>query len=674
MINFSNFPKRPIYLRPAAYVFALGIVLPASASISAELTGLGTLGGSFSNPRDISPDGRFVVGHSKIAGDTANHSFLWTSSGGMLDIGSLAGETDSYAHAVSADGTVVVGEAGLRAFRWTASGGMTEIGPGGGVYTNARGVSWDGSIIVGESAGHAFHWATSTGLVALNPAETGTSNAEAVSADGTVIVGSMTPLAGNESAFRWTSALGMVELGTLGGTFSEATAISADGRVVAGRSTLSGGDTYTSHAFRWTTTDGVMRDLGTLGGTYSSVGGISANGAVVVGASTLIGDGSPANASALRAFRWTAVTGMQSVAAWLATSGRPVQGWTLIGANATNQDGTIIVGRGLNPQGNEEAYIARGGSGLISATGFGRTLDHSARATRMGDQLSSLAMHGAHHRNLMDMALVDKKGSCAWISGDWAHYGDLDADGALSEVGACHDFIGGKVRAGLGVGKSYVRQDLALDGDSRLNGEYLTAEVDWKFDAPFIASVTGMYGHWDASLKRGYSNGGSPDYSRGTTDVSSTAFRVRLDWLQAFSFGGIDFSPRIEATYGRTNVDAYTETGGGFPVAYNKQKETSYDVRVGLTGVKPLSERTHLHGTTEIVYGDRKSDQDLSGKVVGLFDFSLPNNRQRDTWLRIGAEIDHRLSPSTVLSTSISAASQGADPDISATFSFKAYF
>ena len=128
MINFS---KRPIYLRPAAYVFALGIVLPASASFSAELTGLGTLGGSFSQPRDISPDGRFVGGYSKTAGDTATHSFRWTSSGGMLDIGTLPGETDSYARAVSADGTVVVGESsGLRAFRWTVSGGMSEIGPG----------------------------------------------------------------------------------------------------------------------------------------------------------------------------------------------------------------------------------------------------------------------------------------------------------------------------------------------------------------------------------------------------------------------------------------------------------------------------------------------------------------------------------------------------------------
>jgi len=53
------------------------------------------------------------------------HAFRWTSDGGLQDLGLTTG-TESIATAISADGSVIVGEARdanrfWRAFRWTAA-------------------------------------------------------------------------------------------------------------------------------------------------------------------------------------------------------------------------------------------------------------------------------------------------------------------------------------------------------------------------------------------------------------------------------------------------------------------------------------------------------------------------------------------------------------------------
>jgi probable HAF family extracellular repeat protein len=51
---------------------------------------LGTLGGDFSSALAVNASGQ-VVGTSNIAGDTAQHAFLWTAAGGMVDLGTLGG-------------------------------------------------------------------------------------------------------------------------------------------------------------------------------------------------------------------------------------------------------------------------------------------------------------------------------------------------------------------------------------------------------------------------------------------------------------------------------------------------------------------------------------------------------------------------------------------------------
>lgn len=139
------------------------------------------------------------------------HAFRWTPGGGLEDLGLTTG-TQSIGTAISADGSVVVGEATdangfWRAFRWSAATGMVDIGTLGGPESAAFGVSHDGSVIVGSSlvnggsdSNHIFRWTAKTGMqdvvTVLDAA--GVHNADkwvqltnlvGVSADGTIMVG-----------------------------------------------------------------------------------------------------------------------------------------------------------------------------------------------------------------------------------------------------------------------------------------------------------------------------------------------------------------------------------------------------------------------------------------------------------------------------------------------------
>src|SRR5262249_47086702 len=108
-------------------------------------------------------------------------------------------------------------------------------------------------------------------------------------------------------------------------------------------------------AFRWTAETGMV-GLGFLpGGTTSNAIGVNADGKLVVGeAFDASGPG--------QAFRWTARTRMQSVLTLLQAAKADVNlfaGWQLRSANGVSADGTVITGRGADPLGQLQGWIAR---------------------------------------------------------------------------------------------------------------------------------------------------------------------------------------------------------------------------------------------------------------------------------------------------------------------------
>jgi len=326
---------------------------------------LGILSGeySYSSPTDVSADGSVVVGFCAGSGDQGDQAFRWTDGTAMVGLGDLpGGDFQSFARAVSADGFVVVGHSdsgstgGEEAFHWTDATGMVGLGylPGGD-YSLARAISADGSVVVGyswsTSGQQAFRWTVGGGMVGLDDLLGGIfySDAHAVSADGTTVAGYSESESGLE-AFRWTAGTAMDGLGYLpGGDYSIATLVFGDGAGVAGWSKSASGD----QAFRWTINYG-MSGLGDLpGGDFqSSALAMSADGYVIVGSSET-GLGS-------EAFYWRVSRGIVNLKEMLEQEyGLDMTGWTLTRAIAISDDGLTVVGDGINPNGDEEAWIVR---------------------------------------------------------------------------------------------------------------------------------------------------------------------------------------------------------------------------------------------------------------------------------------------------------------------------
>jgi len=353
-----------------------------SQAATPSFQGLGDLpGGSFASwASGMSADGSVVVGNSTYTCGTS--AFRWTSDSGMQGLGILDvcpepfDSSATFAYATSADGSVVVGctevewglvippYSGKWALRWTSDSGPEWLGdlPGGNFDTEARATSSDGSVVVGYGlptfedgipfptiiVPKVFRWTEETGMVNL-----GSGTASAVSADGSVVAGSKYSFPSKTEAFRWTEETGMVGLSDLpGGEFrSEACAISADGSVVVGWSNSS---SFYDEAFRWTEETGMV-GLGDLpGGEFRSEAcAISADGSVVVGWSD-----SGRGFINSEAFIWDQENGMQNLQDLLVnTYGLDLTGWQLTSARGVSTDGLTFVGSGINPNGNQEAWI-----------------------------------------------------------------------------------------------------------------------------------------------------------------------------------------------------------------------------------------------------------------------------------------------------------------------------
>jgi probable HAF family extracellular repeat protein len=328
----------------------------------ASFQGLGDLpGGEYGSwAWDVSNDGSIVVGESLVPSGPLE-AFRWTEETGMVGLGSLPGSGSapfSQAYGVSADGLAVVGRSlgnftDAEAFQWTLSDGIIGLGAPPNTWTYAQAASGDGAAVVGridslDASGvisEAFRWTEATGMVGLGdlPGGAFSSYALGVSGDGSVVVGagrvdSESGCSGYE-AFRWTSQTGMVALGAPpGDTCSQANDVSHDGTTIVGSSN--------GQAFRWTAGSGMV-GLGPLTHAW----GVSGNGTVVVGR-RLDDNGS-------EPMVWDTARGARTLRGLLVDEyGLDLSGWTLIKATEVSGDGRTIVGQGINPNGDWEAWRA----------------------------------------------------------------------------------------------------------------------------------------------------------------------------------------------------------------------------------------------------------------------------------------------------------------------------
>lgn len=320
------------------------------------------------------------------------------------------------------------------------------------------------------------------------------------------------------------------------------------------------------------------------------------------------------------------------------------------------------------------SFILAGPSGVPDIMAWMSSVNNAQRTYKAGYNLAVVALEGAHHRPLMSYDDMGKE-RATWVTGDFANSSRRrDVNVASGEVGTSWK-AGSNGVFGVAAGYGSQREDLPLDGRNDVTGNYMFAEYDHKLSSGWIVSVLGMVGSWDAEILRGYLDAGVPDHSYGETGVTTRTARLRFDAPTLATVGGFGLSPFVSYSVTQTEVDAYTETGGAFPASYDAQKHQSEEGRLGLVAARDLTTTTRLRLSFEAVHrfdgqGPALSGQDITGGVAFQLDGSDPS----PDCVRYGFDIDHKLTPTTMLSFSAFGSSTGEVPDVSGALSLRHAF
>ncbi|MDO5897187.1 autotransporter outer membrane beta-barrel domain-containing protein [Agrobacterium sp. Azo12] len=110
-------------------------------------------------------------------------------------------------------------------------------------------------------------------------------------------------------------------------------------------------------------------------------------------------------------------------------------------------------------------------------------------------------------------------------------------------------------------------------------------------------------------------------------------------------------------------LDAYTETGGGFPASFNSTSDYSMVVRAGVDGVHAFNDNIRLLARAEAAYRFEDETAATSGTITGLSAFSFDGQETNPFWLRggLGAEVD--VAGGTA-SLNVNVTTQGDDPTV----------
>lgn len=393
--TFVLLPARPFALALAGCGLLSSVPIAVSA---ASLQSIGRPAGDLeSEAIGISANGSVVVGNS--FGTAGPRAFVWSDD--VLTPLPAPGEDFLFAEAISRDGTTVAGSIlqvdGLgqvvssEAFRWRSGTGVVGLGDavGGAAQSVAFACSADGDIVVGRvndaDGGKAGRW-DGPALSLVGPGDLAGGNVDGsafdVSDDGSVIGGD-TSVSTGFAGFRWTEATGMVALADLPGGQVESfvDGVSPDGSVLVGWSSSASG----VEASRWVGA-GAPGGLGDLpgGGFESYAYDVATGGNRIVGES-LTADG-------FRAFLWDEQNQMRPLIDVLSGLGVDTTGWTLEVAYAISPDGNWVVGVAETPQGDTEGFVAY----LPEPTGASSALAAllvlgGIAARRRGDRVGSCA-------------------------------------------------------------------------------------------------------------------------------------------------------------------------------------------------------------------------------------------------------------------------------------------
>ncbi|RYX96589.1 MAG: autotransporter outer membrane beta-barrel domain-containing protein [Comamonadaceae bacterium] len=289
--------------------------------------------------------------------------------------------------------------------------------------------------------------------------------------------------------------------------------------------------------------------------------------------------------------------------------------------------------------------------------------------------VTHMILGGSHHRPLMSYGTAGPDTqNCFWATGDVGRLDNRSSKGRLAEIGLCRDFASGTLRAGVGIGSARQTQNQDNSGFNRLSGNHVVGEVNYRLPSGPLLSATGVLADWDLDIRRGYLASTGLDVSSGTTRLRSASLRLRADWVDAWGAGPTRFTPYAALTAGRTRIDGYTETGGGMPAQFNAQKHSSLESRLGVASTYALDNKTSLRGSVEGVHRFGGDGPTVTGQLLGQYSFSETASATRQTWARVGLDLDRQLSRNTMVSISANAATEGDDPRLAAAVTLRVGF
>jgi uncharacterized membrane protein len=638
----------------------------------------------FSFARFVSADGGIIVGDVYASNKNQETQFYrpfrWTAAtnGQLLDLLGPANSSFASAAALSADGSTIIGSASGLTFEshavfWKGTA-ITDIHPRAldvsTTSSQAEAVSADGSVIAlnvnnfsSNFSSTAYRWTQATGAKALGKLASGTSSfVSAMNPTGDVLVGAASIDLKDDipHAFRWTTTGGIQDIhaSSLSGNASEAQFVSDRGDVVVGYhyTEFTGNEMMVSapnRTFRWTAATGAV-DIGGAAGKMVNARAVTPDGRVIVGQvgqNRWWSESSAVAAAAVapmqpEGFRWNAKDGFQTVKQWLGASGVTLADTVkIVDAFGVSDDGSIVFGY-LD---NEELYIAKGNSGLISVAEATKSVAQTAAAVGSTRTSAGLVLGGAHGHPL---ARRSEEGRfLAWAGGDYGNddHGSRDGFVSVAEAGGGYNF--GLTQLNLAIGRTDSRQNTDVGGQADHTGTFVIADLITPLGkTPFVFTLTGIYQWSTLDIRRGYLNAGFADGSNGDTDAATFGGAARLDWENAVVMDDLSFSPYTKFVVTQSKIDGFTETGGGFPASYAEQTDTISDLHLGTNASYMFREDLRLVMTVAGVYRFQDSASNGSVSVPGVTTgfASIAGEDYRQFWLIGGIGVDYDVGAGTV--------------------------
>ena len=97
-------------------------------------------------------------------------------------------------------------------------------------------------------------------------------------------------------------------------------------------------------------------------------------------------------------------------------------------------------------------------------------------------------------------------------------------------------------------------------------------------------------------------------------------------------------------------------------------------MRLGVTAKTVISEAAKLRRSAEAVAASTETDASEATTLLTNLTTPFAASRSNNSWGRLGAELDYRLSASSVVSASVHSASKGNDASYSGSVSLKMSF